>query len=578
MRNKKRSRYSQIKNSNCLLFGILSFLILFYSLYYINYLTGIQHAYDESGYWTAAAYFLGLDWTGLSSYNLYYSYGYGMILAIIMKVFSGLNLYQVAVFINAIFLVLEFYLAYYVLNKLISSLSPRMAIGISFAITIYPYNLFYVHLTVSEVILTLCIWLSIALFSFIIEKDKWYAYVLLAMVNVFMFTIHMRSIGCVIAALICLLIYAYRNKNTSVRNLVLYITTLILLIIISLKVKNDYTNLYYAASSDLSNNDFSGQSYKIKYILSKEGFTYFIYGIFGKTFGILSSTLILTGVGLYCMIKELYKLFKNKKNIYDIDNRSLMKILLILYFLALFFIGVIFLLIPNGSANYVLYTRYSEATALPLMMYGICCLFDRKINFKEFFCLIIFYIISALLTCYWIEKLGLDSYVGQANIAIWYLYKSGMETTTYIFLVTVCTVLFFGIIYILAFKKNTRFLALAILSILWIYISNSAYEKDNSSRISNDVKELSSVITEVSEEVSELDELYCYNNNSDATPVILFYIQLQNPDLKINVLTKLDEVDDLESGTYLISDGTNKIIQDCSIINKTNKYTVWVKE
>ncbi len=81
-----------------LLFAVLIFCIHQYSIHKIF---GFSLYPDEFGYWASAAGWVGYDWSGAASIGSYYSFGYSLVLAPILKLCrDGVLAYRVAVTVN----------------------------------------------------------------------------------------------------------------------------------------------------------------------------------------------------------------------------------------------------------------------------------------------------------------------------------------------------------------------------------------------------------------------------------------------------------------------------------------------
>lgn len=563
------------KQKEYIVLGILSVFVFGFVLLHLEKLTGIQHIYDESGYWSAAAYFNGLDWKDLASYNLYYAYGYGLVLAILIKLFPNINLYQVAVIFNAILLILEFWLIHFSLKKIFRNFNTYTVLLISFCLTVYPYNLFYVHLNVSEVLLTFLFWLTIYIFVNTIDSNTLVGWGFLAVPVAFSYMVHQRSIGMIIALIIVMGLLLL-TRHIRLRQCLVFFAILIIIMLTGGIIKAAYTDAWFTSNSSVSVNDYSGQTGKLGLVFSLEGIPYLLFGIIGKWFGICASTFFLVSIGLFGLLKDSFLEIRIKWRDRQFSKNLFSKIFFVLCFLAAFGINVIFMIYPTVNADYLIYTRYTETAVLPIVAYGFYRLYKNDISWKEVMVNISIFVCSLGLVLFRIKTTDLNSYVGQANVAIWDLYSSGMDIQVYFSLVTARTIVVFILLYIFILGRKYLGLCVACVSALWLSISWSAYEKDNSSRNNMSIAALGNVI----QEITDLDYLYYYNKDGYSISMDVFNIQLQNIDVKIDVLTSPKELEKLEEGSYFF---VNRVTDldlkklDASVIAKANKYTLLKK-
>ena len=117
----KKMSWQQIVQKGPLLLGAVVLFILV--LYDLDKLNIIHILNDEYGYWAAGALMSGKDWSDVTAHSYYYSYGYSVILSVLMKVFSGPEiLYKASVVVNAVFLVLSYFITAYIIKKIFKTL------------------------------------------------------------------------------------------------------------------------------------------------------------------------------------------------------------------------------------------------------------------------------------------------------------------------------------------------------------------------------------------------------------------------------------------------------------------------
>ena len=557
--------------------GIFSLIIIGVISFRAYSLTGIQHAFDESGYWSSAAFFSNLNWKELASNNLYYSYGYGFLLFIILKLVPAKFLYQAAIAVNVLIIIGCLCLIFAILKKLFPNIKKNILLCTAFVLTIYPYNLFYAHLTVSEVLLSFLYLLVLWTFLELLEKNKIWLWVVFAVLLGYMYMVHQRTIGIIIASLICLALYTSKDKKKIV-SFFLFLGVLFVLFVLSSKIKENYLSSWFEGSQSASLNDYSGQTSKIKLMLSLQGLIKLIFSVLGKWYGICASTFMLVSFGLFGMLKEILTSLRGSGRKKKFSNKLIFSLFCILCFLACFGINCIFFIEPENYADYLIYTRYTELALLPILCCGIFRLVFKKISKMEVFINCCVIIILTAVVFVWLSDTGLRDYVGQANIAIWDLYTEGMNIEQFILRVTLRTLIIGLILYGISFARIGKFIIFSIIAFIWFGSTYSAYQKDGETRTSNDIQNVRSMIEK---EVTSND-LYYYIGDGNNAVVNAFYLQLKDPNEKIHILDSWGDVQKLAEGEYVLTNQLaalqGKNFESFIIVDKTNSYVLLKKD
>ena len=158
--DKRIMNYSRFEK---ILFGIFACIIFVVVVVNMQKHIGPIVVPDEIGYWSTGNFFAGKNWNGIMKDSSYYGWGYGLILAPICFLFSGHPVFsfRMAIILNALFLVLVFYLIYKILVQLFHKLDIHLAMLISFVVTLYSGNIYYSNTTYCETALLLFFVLSI---------------------------------------------------------------------------------------------------------------------------------------------------------------------------------------------------------------------------------------------------------------------------------------------------------------------------------------------------------------------------------------------------------------------------------
>ena len=243
-----------------------------------------------------------------------------------------------------------FCLLYSLMRMLFSGIDKERAVLISGIAVLYPPWIFYMQMTMTEALLLFLYILICWLLIRFLENPRALTAVFLVLALVYIYFVHMRSIGLIAAGGITLFIWAFGSKNIGRRRKILLVLgVLVCLFLLGLRMKNVLIGLlYHTASSEvLSYNDYSGQWDKLRYLFSIQGWKIFLAGCAGKALYLGLATYGLGYGGIFFAVKKAAGSIKSIQN-RQADSRSYFWIFLTLASLAQFFVTVIYTV---GSAE-----------------------------------------------------------------------------------------------------------------------------------------------------------------------------------------------------------------------------------
>lgn len=373
------------KNKAAVYLVLLMLLCFCLCQYGLQRIFGFSLFPDEFGYWAPSAKLLGWDWSETTSLGSYYSFGYSLILApILYFVKDSIIAYRIAVVINMVLMCVGLVLLFKMLQKLFPEMEKEKAVLISGIAVLYPPWIFYIQMTMTEALLLFLYILVCYLFLCFFENPRAFTAIMLAAALVYIYFVHMRSIGMIAAGGIILLLWSVANKERKCRrNAALVLFLLLIFLIIGLGIKNGLIDRLYHAASDevIQYNDYSGQWGKLKYLLSPDGMNKFITGSIGKILYIGLASYGLAYWGIYYVLKKCRSLLRAIK--FKVLNREeLFWLFLLMSSVAQFMITVIYTIWSSDGGNdrldLFVHGRYSELIVPVLMAVGIKQAFDSK--------------------------------------------------------------------------------------------------------------------------------------------------------------------------------------------------------
>lgn len=353
--------------------------------YGLQRLFGFSLFPDEFGYWAPAAKMLGWDWSEATSLGSYYSFGYSLILTpVLYFVKDSITAYRAAVVLNMVMMCMGLYLLYCLMQKLFPGTEKERAAIISGIAVLYPPWIFYMQMTMTEALLLFLYILICWIFICFLEKPRALTAVFLVLALVYIYFVHMRSIGIIAAGGITLALWSIAGKSPGRRRKTLLVLgALLCLFLLGLRMKNVMIDLLYHSSSRevLNYNDYSGQWFKLRYLLSPDGFKGFLAGCAAKVLYLGLATYGLAYRGFYFALKKSVGAFRNRKK-GTTDSLSYIWIFLMLASAAQFLVTAVYTIGSadkgNDRLDLFIHGRYSELMVPVLIAVGLVQLLKSR--------------------------------------------------------------------------------------------------------------------------------------------------------------------------------------------------------
>lgn len=357
-------------------FFLFSLLIFGIFQYGIHKIFGMVYYPDEFGYWASAANWLGYDWSGLTALNSYYSFGYSLLLAPILKVCGdGVTAYRTAIALNMLLHAAAIPMLYGILSRLFpaeSEITRTCAVGIAL---FYPVWDFYEQTTLAEGLLFF-LYIAIAyLMARMVGGARLWTVLLLMGGSVYLCLVHMRTVGVAAAVVITLLIRlwkepAYRRKLLAAV-LFLAVSTAVGAVLRLTVLQSVYGN---TDGELLAANDITGQLDRVMAVCTGEGLRRFLCGCIGKLFYLGAASFGLIYYALAYLWGRSLRLIRKIRNRGGIAAEEWLSLFLLLSFAGQFLITAIYMNNPR-RVDEVVYGRYNDYLVPVFMGIGMMILY-----------------------------------------------------------------------------------------------------------------------------------------------------------------------------------------------------------
>lgn len=335
---------------------------------------------DEFGYWAQAASMAGMDWREAVSKYSWYSFGYGFLMLPFMKLAPNpIAAYRMMAGINFLLLGSSPLFVYQTLSHICRGQNKKRLAAISGAAMLYVSYLTYAHTTMSESLLTfLYVLLAYGLCRWFARKSVGNLVLVLFAVG-YMYTVHMRTIGILLATAVLLCLSAFwdgqKKTGKKVGRIALAVIGIVLIVVLQNVGK---TRLISSVGSEAysvmsQGNDYAGQWGKIRFLFTLKGVGYFCAGFFGKIFYLGCATFGLYYWGMAYLLKKAKELFECLKRKEAYAKESWLYLWFLLSHGAALLITSVYCMRTNRLDG-LLYGRYNENTLPFIIAFGILAL------------------------------------------------------------------------------------------------------------------------------------------------------------------------------------------------------------
>ena len=319
----------------------------------------------------------GMDWHEVVSKYSWYSFGYGFLMLPFMKLMPNpIAAYRVLTGINFLLLGISPLLIYKVLSRICKGQDKKKLALISGAAMLYVSYLTYAQTTMTESLLTfLYVLLACGLCRWFAKKSLGNL-VLVLFAAGYMYTVHMRTIGILLATLLLLCLSTFWDGQKETRKKIVWIAFIVVCIVLIVVLQNiGKTRLISSVGSEsyraiTQGNDYAGQWGKIRFLFSPRGAGYFCAGLFGKVFYLGCATFGLYYWGMAYLFQRTKELFLCLKKKEAYEKESWIYAWFLLSHMMALLITAIYCMRTNRLDG-VLYGRYHENTLSFIIAFGI---------------------------------------------------------------------------------------------------------------------------------------------------------------------------------------------------------------
>lgn len=242
--------------------AIMALIIFFFGVYKLTEV-GQPLAYgDEFGYWSNSSFFIGQDWSQTTKSINYYSYGYSLLLIPIRLLahLLGWNhrlMFQTAVVMHALMLTGAFFIARQLCIRYMSDLHWLIRDLACLTVMLYPSFIVYAHMTLTETTLAFLFWVFFYAMMRMTDKPALANHIGFAAVAFYMYIVHQRCLGVLIASVI-VVVYLRLLKRNRLSHVAAFFGFLCAAGIVHSAVKRKLQNDFYMAREPAGWNDVVG--------------------------------------------------------------------------------------------------------------------------------------------------------------------------------------------------------------------------------------------------------------------------------------------------------------------------------
>ena len=423
---------------------------------------------DEMGYWCAGAFFAGFSWADVMGTSPYYSFGYGLILAPLFHLFEDpVWMFRAAIVLNGLFLVGVYLLAADSIRRVnlpLKSGTRRLA---ALALALYSYQIYNAQATQPDTVMVFFYWLVIWLLIGLLHSDRLWRTAALAVSVVYLFTLHMRNLGIVIA--LCLLyLVLILCKVVRSRHIFVLVVMMTVGFAAVFAWKDIYTTAVWQGSAIADINNTNTAFSTVGSLLSWQGLVQLAVNLLGRIFYLGCSTFLMFYWALWQVLRTLAGGVRRRR----LQPLHWLQLFCLLAMMGEMGISSLFMIQPT-RIDQILYGRYHEQVLGPLLLFGIAAV-DRLSAKRTLLLLSLFHLALGGGLFAWIHAHGLqqtDYYPpSMAGVLAFPLPASWPAALRYTLGAAGFSILCFVLLWLLVRMMRRPRAALAVLSAGWMLL------------------------------------------------------------------------------------------------------------
>lgn len=524
-------------------------IVAIVSLYNLSNLNQLYVLHDEFGYWANAAHFAGYDWSRIASLSPYYSYGYSFFLVPFLLLFQdSILMYKAAICLNAVFYVGAFLLSVFCAKKLFPKVNLYVTQAVCLIAALYCNNLVQVNLTWSEALLYFWFWLIFATILCYQKTYQWKYGLLVVVELIFLYVIHQRTLGVVIAG-VCTVVYLFIvEKKIDIKRICLLVGAFVIAILLAGLVKDILLEHVWVWDNTevAARNDYSGQWGKVQSaFLTWDGFKNLLSSLGGKTFYLLTGSCGIIFYGVWSCVAAVWK--KKLHNENGIWIFCVLSSVFTVGISAIFWLG-------GGRIDGVLYGRYSEFLAGPLLLIGIMYLWEKRPSIWSIGVCVVLTVLCGWLANRQVVQTNTFTYYQSVGNSLFY----HAETGSFEMLQCIAVTMAMAFLVFLAgrYKKKALYaISGAVVVTFWFICSRCVLDNqiNYGERFVKDVTCVADAIEGIDEEAQVY---FVYNKEASYFNWRIEHIQFLLPEKKFEKVD-ISEVENLSGEYFLIQYGTD---------------------
>ncbi len=532
---------------------------------------------DEFGYWSNGALLAGYDWSGTLRGVANYSYGYGFLLAPIIKVFDTPELaYQAAIVLNSILGIVTFGIILLCFQELYSQVKYYKRLFIAAAVCLNSNYIVNTHIAWSETLLNLLIWVLIYLLIKFFQQKKMSYLILASICCVFSLMVHTRMISIVLSFLF-IVIVALKEKKIDVKKQGLFFLIFVGELLIWYLLKSYFKETLWGNNAG-DVNDFAGELQKIAGLFTSKGIINFGMIILGQLLYCGVSTLLLSYFCLFYVICRIYDVLKRK--LQKLSTTEYLFAFLLVCLSITVCMGSLALINANRIDHYI-YGRYIELIIIPIIGLSsleIFCVSPIKYKSNLGSCSVIAFICSGYLIGYKILKEGASKYsIACSNAIFSFIDEDSLNIDKMLFTVIALFLLLAVIRYF--FKRRYIYIVAGVIA---FYGGFNALRSIDAAivPVHKNYSRIYSLVGDVQDELND-KTIYFLLDNKDywgkSTSKAIF--QMAMKDKKIIAKT-VEELEQETGNYYLLGSNASPFLErpgGLTIKHSLGNYFVWEK-